>query len=436
MAPTRRGNEGLLARVNFPLYTVQMLTSHHIIVGGGGGSSKTGVANGFEIFELMFDGKKFVAEEMIRHETGPSVVMNCACHSTSKRMYLVAGQESHCQLYNVNVDIVEDDDSRNVSPEDEANNSSVRRRRTLSKSENGNSKSNHSKSNKVDSSKDIQRRLRFNLKPDESVQSDFSKEEPLQRVVRISLDGNLMATGGTDGVVRLWEFPSMKPKFSMEAHAKEIDDLDFSPDNKSLASISKDGQAFTWCCKTGKKYQILSWTTPNGNKYLYKRCRYGIVEEDRTRCRLFTLANPVARTGKQLSYIQMWDPVTGELKKSSLIEESLSALAVRDDGRFAAVGTMFSGSVFLYIAFSLQRVMTVNNAHSMFVTGLEFLPALCDNQPSITTLSEAAVISISVDNKICIHSLPFRRSLPPWLVIMFIIVTLFFTFVFCSYMGL
>lgn len=42
-----RNNPGLLARVNFPLYTLQMLTSRHVVVGGGGGSSKTGVANGF-----------------------------------------------------------------------------------------------------------------------------------------------------------------------------------------------------------------------------------------------------------------------------------------------------------------------------------------------------------------------------------------------------
>lgn len=47
MPSPRRNNEGLLARVNFPLYTLQMLTSRHVIVGGGGGSSKTGVANGF-----------------------------------------------------------------------------------------------------------------------------------------------------------------------------------------------------------------------------------------------------------------------------------------------------------------------------------------------------------------------------------------------------
>lgn len=46
MAPTRK-SEGLLARVNFPLYTLQMLTSRHVLVGGGGGSAKTGVANGF-----------------------------------------------------------------------------------------------------------------------------------------------------------------------------------------------------------------------------------------------------------------------------------------------------------------------------------------------------------------------------------------------------
>lgn len=43
----RPTNDGLLARVNFPLYTIQMITSRHCLVAGGGGSSKTGVANGF-----------------------------------------------------------------------------------------------------------------------------------------------------------------------------------------------------------------------------------------------------------------------------------------------------------------------------------------------------------------------------------------------------
>lgn len=47
MAPTKRPSDYLLARVNFPLYTVEMISSRFCLVAGGGGSSKTGVANGF-----------------------------------------------------------------------------------------------------------------------------------------------------------------------------------------------------------------------------------------------------------------------------------------------------------------------------------------------------------------------------------------------------
>lgn len=39
--------DGLLARVDFPLYTLQTLTNRHVLVAGGGGASNTGVANGF-----------------------------------------------------------------------------------------------------------------------------------------------------------------------------------------------------------------------------------------------------------------------------------------------------------------------------------------------------------------------------------------------------
>lgn len=53
MAP-RRSKEGLLARVNFPLYSVEMLTSRHVLVAGGGGSAKTGVANGFVSIQCFF----------------------------------------------------------------------------------------------------------------------------------------------------------------------------------------------------------------------------------------------------------------------------------------------------------------------------------------------------------------------------------------------
>jgi len=200
-------------------------------------------------------------------------------------------------------------------------------------------------------------------------------------------------------------------------------------------SISKDGLAIVWRADCGKKMQELIWSAPEGSKYLYKRCRFGLVEGDVNNIRLFVLVNPVGRLGRQKAFLQLWLPEDGSLKKAVPCSDSLSALAVSDDGRFVAVGTMFGGSVAVYTAFNLQRVLHVEGAHSMFVTGLEFLP-VASGGPPITSCTEAAVLSISVDNRVCIHSLPFRSTLPVWLVIILIIMTMFCAFLLCSFLGI
>ncbi|XP_077301285.1 guanine nucleotide-exchange factor SEC12 [Arctopsyche grandis] len=429
MAPSRR-SDGLLARVNFPLYTLQMITSRHVLVAGGGGSSKTGVANGFEIFELSHDSERFIAEEIIRHETGPSVVMNCSAVNLNKHLYLVAGQETHCQLYNVNLKLVNASELRRGSVKADSVNNFLRKRR------NTHSKDREEDASKKDSNSNhcSEKRINFEIRAADSIQTDFGNEA-VQRVVRISHNGKLMATGGTDGHIRVWQFPQLLKKFDIAGHSKELDDLDFSPNDEFLVSIAKDGFGIIWSTRNGKQVVKLVCQPPNGVKYIYKRSRFGRVEEDKDACRLFTLANPLGRSGKQKGLIQSWKPNDGTLIKSITIDESLSALAVRDDGRFIAVGTMFSGSVSIYVAFSLQRVLNIEGAHSMFITGLEFLPVSGDG-PAITSRSEAAVVSISVDNRVCIHSLPHRRSCPAWVAMILIVFVLFCTFTLCSYLGI
>lgn len=339
----------------------------------------------------------------MRHETGPSVVMNCAIRPDERRTLLVAGQESHCQMYIVNSVVVDEatftDKSNKMSGEN-----TVRNRKVKQNEDNG------SGLEKIPNGSHANKRIMFDIKPDSSIQTDFARPEPLQRVVRISLSGKLMASGGLDGHIRVWNFPAMTKLTEIKAHSKEIDDLDFSPDNRFLVSVSKDGVGLVSSLESGSEATKLSWNPPEGIRYLFKRCRYGIIEGRKEKFRLFTLSNPLGKTGKLRGFLQQWNVETGKLNNIVEIEESLSALSVREDGRFVAVGTMFSGSVFVYVAFSLQKVLHIPHAHSMFVTGLTFLPVCNIDGPAISSNCEAAVVSISVDNRVCIHSLQYRRK--------------------------
>lgn len=348
-----------------------------------------------------------MAKEVLRHETGPSVVMNCAVRPDVRRTLLVAGQESHCQLYLLNPKFVKDTEGGDVLMKDQQKEENdevvVVRNRKQQKS---------SKKNQQNGGSSVQavERFTFQVKPGDSIQTDFAEPESLQRVVRISPNGEMMATGGLDGYIRVWNFPRMTKLTEIKGHSREVDDLDFSTDSKLLCSIAKDGLAVIWNLESGNERIKLTWTPPANLKYLFKRCRFACIEGRQERFRLFTLSNPLGKSGKARGFLQQWNVETGKLSGIVEIDESLSALAVREDGRFVAVGSMFTGSVSVYIAFSLQRVLHIPHAHSMFVTGLVFLPVSDIDGPAITSNAEAAVISISVDNKVCIHALKHRRE--------------------------
>lgn len=264
-----------------------------------------------EIYEIHHNGKHFVAEEVLRHETGANVVMNCAVTTDGHRSYLVAGQESHCQLYHVNTSIVEeaDDESSSKSAEDTAANGghNLRNRRNSAKPSGVEHirRNSHAPNNATpvapDANSNNHRRIRFDIKTSDSVQTDFDAKDPLQRVVRLSPSGKLMATGGTDGHIRIWSFPRMKLQYDLALHSKEADDVDFSPDSKRLVSIAKDGQAVVTSTETGKELVKLQWKVPEGSRYLFKRCRFSVYDGKAGKCRLFTIANPLGNGSKLVS---------------------------------------------------------------------------------------------------------------------------------------
>lgn len=246
-----------------------------------------------------------MAEEVIRHETGSNVVMNCAVRSNGHRSYLVAGQESHCQLYHVNMSVVRADadgietirpahQQRRGSVLDDATSAARNRKGSIRSGSIPNGDNNKNSTNES--------RIKFDIRAGDLTQTDFTPQCPLQRVVRLSPNCKLMATGGTDAIIRIWSFPKMIKQFDLELHTKEVDDLDFSPNNKLLVSIAKDGFAVVWGLDTRKEVSRLKWTPPDNVKYLFKRCRFGVWENKKGLHRLYTIANPLGKVGHQVIF--------------------------------------------------------------------------------------------------------------------------------------
>ena len=92
-------------------------------------------------------------------------------------------------------------------------------------------------------------------------------------------------------------------------------------------------------------------------------CRYGVVEGDPAKSKLFTISNPVVGT-KNPAIVAKWCGSTYAQEKSQQLAGSLGSLAVSDDGRYLATGTM-GGSIYILIAFSLQ-VNISNIVFSLF----------------------------------------------------------------------
>lgn len=426
----------LLARVNFPVYSVQCFNERYVLVAGGGGGAKTGIRNAIEIYELINDGSTCRAEPVTHFETGNEAIMNSAIHNFGKYCLLFAGKEGNCQVYKIKHAVV---DEETVTCENKSDESP----KTVRKRLNSGTTSNSTNATTSDAKKPDQNanvhpsKLHFNIRPLDSFQTDFH-EEPFQKLVRFSGLKNTLVTGGADGHIRVWKHPNLNKVFEIKAHTDDVDDLDICPSGKRIVSVSRDGYGKVWSTEDGSLITDLQRVIPStksDERYIFRSCRFGIVE-DKNDLALFTTLNPAIRKKPLLkSYICKFETKTFSVDKFvSTGTDMLSAMAISNDGRFIGLGCQ-SGTVKMYIAFSLQMLYNVENIHGIFVTCVQFLPT-SEESRRITGGHESSLISVSVDNRIIIHHIPMRPSMRFLTLVMLLILTLFLVFVIMDFFNL
>lgn len=395
-----------LYRAPFPLYTVKIHPkTGMIITAGGGGASKTGIKNGMHFLSLELVGGKYSATLLHSHDTDTRATMSM----TLSGDVIAAGQDDNCTLMKFSQCAPKQ--TKKPAARDGTGDKGAARRRG-GKGQNGGG---------GDVPQMKEESPQISVENVGVVQADQSPQDPCVKCVRFSSDLTLLLCGGADGYIRVWEFPSLKEKLNFKAHNDELEDIDISPDKKHIVTVGRNFECSVW---SGDQLAMgLCWyeNMPQiaEKSYRYKSCRFAKVEDQKDALRLYTVQIPHKRDRKPPQcYITKWDGRSFlPLLTKPCGNEVTSCLAVSDSGTFLGLGTV-TGSVAIYIAFSLQKLYYIQESHGIVVTDLSFFPDASKSK-AIKGDNEVAMLSVAVDSRCQIHAVPNRRSFPLWLVLFF-----------------
>ncbi|XP_068592248.1 guanine nucleotide-exchange factor SEC12 isoform X1 [Cebidichthys violaceus] len=398
-----------LYRAPFPLYSIKVDPKTGLVItAGGGGASKTGIKNAVQFLDLRLVGEhQYSASLLHSHDTDTRATMNMAVGNG----VIAAGQDGTCCLMRFK-HCSQKEEGKDAGDSVQQGNA----RRRAGKGDKG-GRDEAAASGDVSDMKD--ETAQISVTGLAEVLSDLNPQDPLQKVVRFSPDLSLLLTGGTDGHIRVWEFPSLKKKFDFKAHEGEMEDVDMSPGNKHLVSVGRDFSCSVW---SGSQLAVaLNWleTRPQiaEKTYRYMACRFGTVEDQKDALRLYTVQIPHKRDRKPPPcYLTKWNGKSFlPMLTAACGTEVISSLAISDSGTFLGLGTV-TGSVAIYIAFSLQKLYYVQESHGIVVTDLAFLPDSLKGT-NIKGNNETAMLSVAVDSRCQVHAVPNRRSFSIWLVL-------------------
>ncbi len=185
--------------------------------------------------------------------------------------------------------------------------------------------------------------------------SDFIKAFGSLFALAFSLDGQLLATGGSDGIVRCWDVASRREILTCKGHSSWIRSVAFSPDGKTLASGASDQTVKLWNCHSGECLQ-----TCQGHS-------------DWVNSVAFSPDGKTLASGASDQTVKLWDCRSGEcLQTWQGHGDAVLSVAFSPDGKTLASGSS-DQSIKLWDCHSGECLQTWQG-HSDWVRSVAFSP--------------------------------------------------------------
>ncbi|XP_009129238.1 SEC12-like protein 2 isoform X1 [Brassica rapa] len=233
------------------------------------------------------------------------------------------------------------------------------------------------------------------------------KDVGQQLALAFSQEGSVLAAGGEDGTLRIFEWPSMKTILDeSKAHAS-VKNLTFSESGKFLVSLGGP-LCRVWDVKASAAIASLSKEKIVMQDEMFAYCRFSV---DNAGNEVLYIAANTERGGSVIT----WDTATWKRRRSKLMKNySISAFNVSADGKLLALGNM-EGDVLIIDSTKMKTHQLVKKAHLGLVTALTFSP------------DSRCLVSVSFDSRAkltVIEKTPEKQGVN-WLVMLLLCVLLY-----------